>query len=550
MQNKFLTLILASSSLVAMAQPTIKGEANLKAGYGNIDPLNTQVKLNIKSGKVTVSPYVGVRAISRDGSDTHESLGFTYRSSGHEYFSKMQTRTRGYELTMGADLNYQIDASNSMKVYVHGTDANLEQKGFRTEALYETNGKLLKGVQTAIRMPQLDNSSLQTGAQYKHITHHGDELTLTYDYSLNKEKEERKQEVVDAKDFDRFQENSLRSDADIHDHNLKFNWKHILGKPSILNLGARYENRLIENTDLQRWDGIAILDEEFRHRMQVGGVYADYALTLKHWFLNAKVEYDYTRMQQRDLHDVIPQASLTWQMNKENSLTASYTMRLIRPTLAFLNPGHIKGAFTEDFGNADLEGIHNNSLRLRYNLKKKNAKFSTTLEHIFADDGFCAMWLEQDDIRRSTWGNMGVRRAWQLLPTMEWNAWKGGQLIADACIIWDKRIADPIHMQKEHWGYDLHGRINQQLPLDFAFGIEGLISEGKTVDLYSHEGKHKQLGADVSKKFLKNKNLTATLAYQYLDRPNIILTQGWYKGYRFTRPDNKNTISMAVKYTF
>jgi len=172
------------------------------------------------------------------------------------------------------------------------------------------------------------------------------------------------------------------------------------------------------------------------------------------------------------------------------------------------------------------------------------------LQHIFAEDGFCAMWMERDDIRISTWGNMGVRRAWQLVPKLEWQAWKGSKINADGCIIWDKRIADAIHMQKEHWGYSMHGRVNQQLPQDFTLGFEGEISEGKTQDLYSHAGRQRRLGADVSKRFLKNKNLTATLAYQFCDQPNIILTQGAYKGHVYNRADNWNTITLGVKYTF
>ena len=264
---------------------------------------------------------------------------------------------------------------------------------------------------------------------------------------------------------------------------------------------------------------------------------------------DARVEYDYSRMNQKNLHDVIPQARFAYHIDAKNTLTASYAMRLVRPTLHYLYDDHVYGPYTEDCGNKELEGIHVNRVALAYELKTKKMDFTTTVAHTNVTDGFNAIWMEIDNIRYSTWGNEAVRKAIEITPEVLWRASERTKLKGSVTVLWDERIAYAIDMYNPNWGITGRAGWEQQLPLGFKLGIDAMVSKGNTLDVYSHEGINYAFGGDLERSFLNNK-LTATLAYEYKKLPVIEITQGAYTGSIYTRDHNPNMVKLALSYKF
>jgi opacity protein-like surface antigen len=76
-----------------------------------------------------------------------------------------------------------------------------------------------------------------------------------------------------------------------------------------------------------------------------------------------------------------------------------------------------------------------------------------------------------------------------------------------------------------------------------------MVSKGKTVDVYSHEGLNYSFGTNLERSFLNDK-LTVSLAYEYKKLPVIELTQGAYTGSIYRRHHNPNTVRVALNYKF
>lgn len=543
--------MLAFSFAMGMtAQTKVEGEVTLGAGYGETAPYLGDVNLKINSGKFTIMPFFNIKGITPYNSKQLSDINLTYSDSGNKYSQEQELQSKGYHMEYGAGIQYLHNDHNIFKASFEGGYLNKSVSGYRTENLLNPNGGLMNGVKSFLNYPTLNSLEMKVQASYLHKTQReGEQLMLKYTYELEKEDEDKCQELTETEGFNDYSLSHITGDIDIHSHEVLFDWKRPLSQHHILNMGVRYNHRYIISDDAQYLDGREWYDEVFRHRMQTAAVFAGYTLKANALDADVRVEYDYTRMQDKNLHDVIPQARLAYHLDTQNTLVASYAMRVIRPTLPYLVDCHTVTPYTVDYGNPELEGIHVNRMALAYELKTKRVDFTTTVAHINVTDGFNAIWFVKDNIRYSTWGNEGVRKAIEITPEVLWRASECTKLKGSFTALWDERIAYAINLRNPNWGFTGRAGLEQQLPLDIKLALNAMISKGNTVDVYSHEGLNYTFGGDLERSFLNDK-LTATLGYEYKKLPVIEITQGAYTGSIYTREHNPNTVKLALSYKF
>lgn len=554
--KKILICLLAFPFALGMtAQTKVEGEATLGAGYGETAPYMAGANLKIEANKFTIKPYLNIKGITPYNSGELTSLDFIYASSGNHYTQEQEKEQKGYKLGYGVDVQYRLDDRNIFQASVDGVHTHRRFTGERTEFLYAPDGTLLSSVQSLLSSPTLYRDEVNVQASYLHKTAlKGESVLFQYNYSTDLDDDNSLQLITGATGFgpDMYTRNIITSDIFIHRHELLLDWKRPLFVGN-LNVGVRYINNFINSLDGQLLDDFVYNDSEFRHRTNTVGAYAGYGLKINAIEADAQVEYNYSRMNEKNLHDVIPQARFAYHLNPQNTLTASYAMRIVRPTLQYLYDDRVKGPYTLDFGNEELEGIHINRMALAYELKTKRVDFTATVAHTNVTDGFNAIWYEIENVRVSTWGNEGVRKAIEITPEVLWRPVEGTKLRAAFTALWDERIAYAINLRNPNWGFTGRAGWEQQLPLGFKLGLDAMISKGNTVDVYSHEGLNYVFGGNLERSFLKDK-LTATLGYEYKKLPVIELTQGapqsGYTGSIYVREHNPNTVNLSLSYKF
>jgi hypothetical protein len=545
-------LMLLPFAMGAHAQTKVEGEATVGAGYGETAPYLGGVNLKVNTGKFTIKPYLNIEGVTCYNSNKLASMELTYNSSGNFYTQEQERKSKGYQLGYGLDFQYRLTDRDIFQASVDGVHTKKRFNGESTEHLYNANGASMNYVQSLLSSPWLYRDEINVQASYLHKTHlKGESLLLQYNYSTDLDDNNRLQYLTETAGFgpNMYTLNLITSDIFIHKHEVLFDWKRPIADGQQLNIGAKYSNNFIHSYDGQWLDDFEFSNSEFRHRTQTGGVYVGYSLKTKAIEANARVEYDYTHMQQKNLHDVIPQARFAYHINSQNTLIASYAMCVIRPTLQYLNDNKVKGPYTLEYGNRNLEGAHVNRMALAYALKTKKIDFTTTVSHINVTDGFNAIWMDVDNIRVYTWGNEGVRKAIDITPEMLWRATECTRLKVAFTALWDERIAYPIDLFNPNWGFT--GRVGweQQLPYDIKLDVNAMISKGNTIDVYSHEGLNYTFSGNLDRAFLGGK-LTATLGYEYKRLPKIEITQGTYTGSIYTRHHNPNTVRVALTYKF
>ncbi len=580
-----LTLLSAFTLPILAADPPIvkkyTGEIDLQGGVGSATPWSASFKGNSSMhSKLRITPSIGLRGVGRHSSEQEEDLHYTYTglqkgpitlstNKDWTYDSHRESHSTGYVFDYGLALDY-TQKLHSISASLKGDVEQLTLKGHQYEQLFQPSLASQSAYPYAIVSSVFDGTSgdknLELSAKYGYTIARSkllNRFAVDYTYSREADNLERQLYVKEQREFSEFNELDLNTEGLSQKHRVQAQLTSTPLKPLMLGLNAYFENRLLQSDDDQ-WFGDTHFPprtmEHFEHRYHTVGATLTARLKVKQLEINGVLDYGYTAMEhdyipqgkekadEKHLNDFLPTLSAVWNVNSNNTLSARYVRRLVRPSLELLNPFNVRTAYTRDYGNPDLTGMHINNIAFNYILHTGSINFNAGLQHIRANDGFNAIWMERDGMRISTWGNEGVRRAWSLTPDLTWKAPCSITVQALANVIWDKREAYALQMAKEHWGVTTRLNLAKQFDGGTSVALSGVYSEGNTIDLYSHEGRSYGAGAKLQHNF--GKFCSAILDYHYNHYSKTILTQGAYVGHNYTRPHHNNQGTLTLQFHF
>lgn len=560
MKKLLLNCILSACAMTLFAQNQplpyipVSGELQVKGGAGNINPFDAKLQLTLRGQKFYLKPYVGIGVVSKAGSGQLDDQFLIYSGSADLYTSKLETSSKGTSYNYGVSGSYAFNPLAYLSFGVDGTYSGLHGYGSRIESLDNMFSSMIHNnvFKSDMDQPTLTSTTLKANVAYHHRLKDHIESSFLVKGNMSREATDNETDIqaLSGSGLLPFKQNYLHQNNVTTSASMGAEYQRLFNGNQAVNIGVHYDHRHIESDNYQLIDKNKKTDETFIHDMNVVGLYAEYKLTNEALAMNARLEYTYTDMNGKDLNDVIPSVNATYHLTPSQDLQFNYAMRVVRPDVSYLNPAKIYGAYTLDYGTPTLEGIHINNFALSHIVKSKTVRYSTTVSHVRAEDGFNAIWMVKDGMRVSFWGNEGIRRMWSLTPDFSWSPSQLTTLDAKVILMWDKRIAEAINMAKEHWGITTHVGLKQQLPQGFRLNLHGDYSEGNTIDLYSHSSKMVSYGGELQRSFLQKKNLTLTLAYLNTDYAKTILTQGAYIGYIYTRPKHHYNASLSLNWKF
>lgn len=539
---------MATSALAQQEkQDKVTGTVNIGSGYGTTAPWEGNVRLVIPAGKVRITPFAGIKGIIHKSSEMLDDRTFVYASSKNIYTSTQMLESSGVNMQYG--ISALIPTCEKGKLNIHFTGNNLRQNtsGTMTDYLTNANQNNLGGYRWTVDMPDLKQDIFNAGADYTL----GD-FRIGYSY--------RHEKAVNTLNMDTeiyggpIPSYHRNTDTRWNDHKAYVAYDIKPAKGQMITVGLNYENDQVDREHIQKVhtvDGKKVNENPtFKHQLQSGSASIAYRYGNRVLRAMARLEYTYTHLKNdessKNLNDLTPIAHLDWSVGKSDTIAVDYRMIIRRPDIDRLDPTRIYGSYSIDYGIPTLEGIHINNISLAYRKGGKLVDFSTTFGAIVVEDGFNAIWMEKENIRISFWGNEAVRRAYSIAPQLRLHAAEGTNIMARATLMWDKRIARAISMQKEHWGITAELNINQRLPYQMSFNVKGKYSEGNMIDLYSHESRSIVAGAAFTKGFLHKHKLT--LSYDYQEYARAIITQGQYIGGFYNRPGNRNTVRLSATF--
>lgn len=171
----------------------------------------------------------------------------------------------------------------------------------------------------------------------------------------------------------------------------------------------------------------------FKYRNGIYAAYATYGLTIKSWQLRAGLRYEKTIMDASfkdtslripDFNNLLPNLLVKKNLNDRTALTYSYTSRIIRPYIFFMNPNiNYADSLNITYGNPSLlpEIVQNHTLEFSYN--KRSIFTSISLLYSHRRRGI-EDWriLRPDNIVENTFRNIGQASTWGLSTSFRYNS--------------------------------------------------------------------------------------------------------------------------------
>lgn len=408
---------------------------------------------------------------------------------------------------------------------------------------------------------------------YQHSTKlKGETLTLSYRLSHTRQDQDQTTNYyfIEGAPFP-YSSNLSDFDLKFFEHTFQFDWSRPLGSHYKLDTGAKYILRTSHSINHQNLVDFAQTYDDFKHRYDIFGIYADARATYGKFTARAGVRYEYSRLNaefltgdEEDFHanlnDVVPNASISWNASEASMWKLSYNRKIQRPGISYLNPAVRISPNYISFGNPDLKSSTLDNLLLNYSFIKRKFNLDLTLSYSMTNDGIGQLqWTDLDDITYNTYGNQTHSRNITFSTYFQWQITDKTSWMFNGNLEWEKyslkNEGDKIHIAKVNGNF--FTRIQQTLPWNLILAVGAYYASGWLNGLYSYsENPLSSIGYDISlrRSFLKENRLNVSISASNLGLHShnykIYSLNGGVTGQNNSYQTPRQIVALSVSWRF
>lgn len=495
----------------------------------------------------------------------------TFADSGISMYNHSRNEQPAWVYHLDLNASCELDSLNLITSSFGGYRYGLKIYGDSYVRYNDATGMAFSSYENPYYLPHYGFMSWNGRADWEHRTHRPDEvLTASYMFSTTGRHEEQFDTLLNLinPSFDYTAYNKWGKERFV-EHTWQLDYQLPLWSRHLLEVGGKYILRLNHSHNTMHYDGAAQLDTDtrFKHDMHVGAAYASWRFQAGNVTLRGGLRYEYSHFRAsypdgdgepfgHDLNDVVPSASIHWQMSPFNSLRLSWATSLNRPGINFLNPAVKRYTSTIEYGNPHLSSARNNMLsinfqhtgsRLTFNVKPTLTMTNNLIgTYRTARDGIVYL-TNSNDCRYLMAGVGGF---------VQWMMTGKTTLVMNGELCYKRYRNTSQDLTGSGWGGNLYAQLTQQLPWKLRatatcmwFGV------GHDVrDVYGYSTMpDPTIMLGLSRSFMKDNRLTVRLAansilhkYQVSKAYN---TQGGYVSAE-VRHFNQRNVQLSLSYAF
>lgn len=563
--------ILNIVTLEATSTQGLMGTASLN--FNSLSPVPTpNLWISTQIGKVTLSAYGGYNRMTSNMSRSTTDSEQHYTATGNTLKTTGHNRTPGSVGWWGIDGSWEIDSLNLVTIEAGGYAFGISNNTLSTTSMMDASGNTLYSYSTTTRANPCRYLDLNGSINYQHSTRHkGETLTLSYMLSTTNQRQDELTLYSDMVNMP-VPYTGSRNDFKLNfiEHTVQADWTRPIGEIHTIDLGAKYINRNNHSVNHQDYFDYETRYNNFSHLTQVAAAYFDYRLNMGHFGARAGLRYEYSRLSAKykdgsqqpfgsSLNDLVPNVAFNWTINDANSVKLSYSTRISRPGIEYLNPARSETPSTVSYGNPDLSSAFSQSLNLNYSLLTSKFNLNLDMSYTFSNDGIIQSQWVDDDIHYSTYINGGRSRQAFASVFAQWTAGSKTSFSLNGHVSYNKYINHRQAISNDGWNGWASLRYQQTLPWKLRLTTSLSYWLGHC-DLYSTlrpdgvDGLHYSLA--LQRSFLKEDRLTVRLSCQnpFGKSKRAMKTTPvnlGYTGYnKTTRHNAANLLMLSVSYRF
>ncbi|HRH64711.1 MAG TPA: TonB-dependent receptor [Bacteroidia bacterium] len=425
-----------------ITSPSAKYDAE---GTGGIINIITKKK-NIHGFSGMVNAGAGTRSSNLFGNVSYRTgrLGTGLNFGGFGYTGKgdlLATRTTPYsslrqegdnkntgfgpygQLTLDYDFTSRFNVNGSLRV----NDFANTSKGI-TDNYFSFNGNSYQKLFSSDYDTKTEGLNYDASLDLKQSFKKPDqELTLSGQLTnSNRNTEYEVIRMIDSLPMFPYKENSLNKSGN-REFTLQLDYTHPLTKELTLEAGGKNILRKVKsdyNYKIYSYVADAFLTDDarsnvFDYNQHIYAGYMQLSATVKRWGFKSGLRYEHTKLDSdfdqtsskvsNEYENYIPTATVSYTRPTKYTLKFSYTQRIQRPGLTYLNPyvnqSDIKNI---SYGNPGLSAEKSQSFEFGWNSFRKFGSITTSIYHRFTNNAIEGIrFVDTNDVYVSTYDNIG-----------------------------------------------------------------------------------------------------------------------------------------------
>lgn len=422
-------------NIVTTSTSTMQGlTGSLGASYGwNRGPqANAFIMSQVK--KLTFSGSGGYYGYFKSNTGGSMESTMKYDQTGSTMIGRSDYRAGGNGGWFNIDASLEIDTLNLISTSLNGFVARNSHDMCGLNTMYNSEGDIDYSYTSNSYYRKNGYTDIDFSIDYQRSTRlKGEAITLSYRLSHTR------QDMDQTTDYaviagNPFPYSSNLSDFDLRffEHTFQLDWTRPLGRHYILDTGAKYILRTSHSTNHQTLVDLLQTFDDFKHRYDIFGIYADGRASYGRLTARAGLRYEYSRLSadfltgdnadfHANLNDVVPNASLALTASQSSSWKLSYNRRIQRPGITYLNPAVSEAPNSVSYGNPNLQSTTIDNLILNYSLIKPKFNLDLTASFAFSNNGTGAVqWTDENNVTFSTYDNLMKSRNFTVSGFFQW----------------------------------------------------------------------------------------------------------------------------------
>jgi ferric enterobactin receptor len=354
------------------------------------------------SGKKSIFKQAGTQSTSRLGANGNASLFYDFNAY-HAINTSFNFRGFGFgtDGVTSGDMNDQI--RNITDTYTRKNDGDNLQGGF----------------------------DWNTDYTMKFEKHKDRELSMAFQYS--KENNDQNQDLVETHTVNTLlnRDAIIKSDGDNHEYTYQMDYTHPLKRGNKLELGGKMVRRNIISdytNQVKNGEGVYValplLSDLFDYHQNVMAGYASFSYVLaKKYNIIAGARYEHTAIDgdfkksdaasfDNSYQNLLPNFTISRNLKNFRSIKVSYSQRIQRPSLAFINPfNNNADFFNRTIGNPKLNPELTQQVDLTYNTNFKGFTIFSSVYYKHAKDIIEQTIRVENGVSINSFQNIGQNNA-------------------------------------------------------------------------------------------------------------------------------------------
>ncbi len=362
---------------------------NIKVNGGTEDKYNLSTGGAYKKGKLGITGNYSYWNYSLPGTTKFDR--YNYASVNSRYVNQnLNWKYKGLSHYGSLAIDYDLDKDNTLSLVTNVFYYERNLNSSSNLDFYNENNQLTSNFFSRNDNPRSGLNIDGTFTYSKKFKEKGRDFTTFLNYSSRNEKDGTNYKSIVSNTSS---EQNKNSNYRFNFANFQADYVHPFSEKSKLESGIKSNGRLINgvyslrNYDAQsnQWVPVPGKDNDVNYKDIISAAYAEYSGEYKDFSYKAGLrgEYTYinfdllkeTQKYDNNYFDLFPSLSLSQKLGIENQFQASYSRRINRPNLFFLNPFVDQiDQYTIRTGNPYLEPEYTNSYELGYT---RSLKFAT-----------------------------------------------------------------------------------------------------------------------------------------------------------------------------